>query len=180
VVKRGFTVTVAGAGIVVTALAGCSSNNSSTPSSSSSATSSSSSSSSSSESSPTSSSAAASSAAGAGQTKVTIDGQDQNVQGQVLCTTAAGNLNIVIGAPPTGVVVTLTTADPPQVTNVALGNVNGVSLGYTGSMGGMSQGNAAATKDGSSYKITGTASGVDMANPGTMVTKPFEIDVTCP
>ena len=37
-----------------------------------------------------------------------------------------------------------------------------------------------ATKDGNAYKITGTATGVDMANPMTPVTKPFEIDVNCP
>jgi lipoprotein LpqH len=41
-------------------------------------------------------------------------------------------------------------------------------------------GKATATKDGSKYKISGTATGVDMANPMQPVNKPFEIDVTCP
>nr|WP_235677299.1 lipoprotein LpqH [Mycobacterium tuberculosis] len=41
------------------------------------------------------------------------------------------------------------------------------------------QGNASATKDGSHYKITGTATGVDMANPMSPVNKSFEIEVTC-
>ena len=41
-------------------------------------------------------------------------------------------------------------------------------------------GEATATKDGSTYKINGTATGVDMANPTQPVTKPFEIAVTCP
>jgi len=46
---------------------------------------------------------------------------------------------------------------------------------------GGTTGKAQATKDGSSYKITGTASGVDMSNPmGGPVNKSFEIDVTCP
>ncbi|EOP8274116.1 lipoprotein LpqH, partial [Escherichia coli] len=53
---------------------------------------------------------------------------------------------------------------------------NGVTLGYTSGTG---QGNASATKDGSHYKITGTATGVDMANPMSPVNKSFEIEVTC-
>ena len=36
------------------------------------------------------------------------------------------------------------------------------------------------TKDGNKYKITGTATGVDMANPMQPVNKPFEIDVDLP
>ena len=42
------------------------------------------------------------------------------------------------------------------------------------------QGEAKAEKDGSTYKISGTATGVDMANPMQPVNKPFEIEVTCP
>ena len=41
-------------------------------------------------------------------------------------------------------------------------------------------GEAKATKDGNTYKISGTATGIDMANPMQPVNKPFEIDVTCP
>jgi lipoprotein LpqH len=94
-----------------------------------------------------------------------------------VCTTAAGNVNIAIGSSSTGVGAVLTDADQPQVKSVGLGSVNGVALGYTSGTG---QGNASATKDGKSYKITGTATGVDMANPMQPVNKPFEIDVTCP
>jgi len=51
-----------------------------------------------------------------------------------------------------------------------------VSLGVGGTTG-----KAQATKDGSAYKITGTASGVDMSNPmAGPANKSFEIDVTCP
>jgi lipoprotein LpqH len=109
--------------------------------------------------------------------KVTIDGKDQNVQGTVACTPAAGTENIAIGGAATGIGVVLTDASPPSVKSVGLGNVNGVTLGYTPGTG---QGNATATKDGSKYKISGTATGVDMANPMQPVNKPFEIDVTCP
>ncbi len=76
----------------------------------------------------------------------------------------------------TGIGAVLTDANPPVVISVALGNVNGVALGVGGTTG-----SAKATKDGNSYKITGTASGADLSNPmAGPVTKPFEIDVTCP
>jgi ipoprotein LpqH len=116
-------------------------------------------------------------------TKVVVDGHDQSVKGAVACTTAAGDVSIAIGAPtagagaaPTGIGAVLTDANPPVVKSVALGNVNGVTLGVGGTSG-----NANATKDGSSYKISGTASGADMSNPmAGPVSKSFEIDVTCP
>ena len=158
--KRGVTVAVAGAAIVVAGMSGCSSNKSTTSGSGTS----------SSQRRPSASSG------GAAGTKVIIDGKDQNVSGTVVCTTAGGNVNIAIGGAATGIGAVLTDANPPAVKSVGLGNVNGVTLGYTPGTG---QGNASATKDGSSYKITGTATGVDMANPMQPVNKPFEIDVTC-
>ncbi len=157
--KRGLTVAVAGAAILAAGISGCSSNKSTTSSSGTS-----------------SGTSASASAGGAAGTKVLIDGKDQNVSGSVVCTTAGGNVNIAIGGAATGIAAVLTDADPPQVKSVGLGNVNGVTLGYTSGTG---QGNASATKSGSSYKITGTATGVDMANPMQPVNKPFEIDVTC-
>ncbi len=155
-VKRGLTVAVAGAAILVAGLSGCSDNKSNTSSGSSSATS--------------------SGGGGASGTKVIIDGQDQHVTGTTVCTTAAGNVNIAIGGQATGIAAVLTDANPPEVKSVGLGNVNGVTLAYTSGTG---QGKAEATKNGNAYKITGTATGVDMANPMSPVNKPFEIDVTC-
>jgi lipoprotein LpqH len=157
-VKRGLTVAVAGAAILVAGLSGCSSNKSNTGSGSSSA------------------SASSSTGGGASGTKVIIDGQDQHVSGTTVCTTVACNVNIAIGGASTGIAAVLTDANPPEVKSVGLGNVNGVTLGYTSGTG---QGKAEATKNGNSYKITGTATGVDMANPMSPVNKPFEIDVTC-
>jgi ipoprotein LpqH len=156
-VKRSVTVAAAGLAIVVVGLSGCSSDKKSSTSASSNGT-----------------SAAVSS--GSSTAKVTIDGKDQSVQGTVACTSAAGSVNIAIGGAQNAIGVVLTDASPPSVKSVGLGNVNGVTLGY--SPGG--QGNATATKDGSKYKISGTATGVDMANPMQPVNKPFEIDVTCP
>jgi lipoprotein LpqH len=120
--------------------------------------------------------------AGASNTKVLVDGKDQNVKGQVACTTAAGTVNIAISGGsgssgvPTGIGAVLTDASPPVVKSVALGNVNGVTLGVGGTSG-----KANATKDGSTYKISGTASGMDMSNPmAGPVNKSFELDVACP
>jgi lipoprotein LpqH len=155
-VKRELTIAVAGAAILAAAISGCSSDKKSTSGSSSGANTSAGSS-------------------GGGGTKVTIDGKDQNVTGSVVCTTAGGNVNIAIGGAATGIAAVLTDANPPGVTSVGLGNVNGVTLAYAAGSGG----NASATKSGTSYKITGTATGVDMANPTQPVNKPFEIDVTC-
>jgi lipoprotein LpqH len=147
-VKRAILFGIAAGAMVVAGLAGCSNNKSNTSSSSPSTE------------------------------KVTIDGQNQNITGQVSCTPAGGNLNIAIGDPTNGIGAVITTANPPAVQSVGLGNVNGVTLGYAAAA--PNQGNVQATKNGNSYTIKGTATGVNMANPQQPVTKPFEIDVTCP
>ena len=156
--KRGLTVAVAGAAILVAGISGCSSNKSTTSGSGTTA-------------------GGTSVGTGGGATPtVTIDGKNQNVTGSVVCTTVGGNTTIAIGGAATGISAVLSDANPPQVKSVGLGNVNGVTLAYASGSG---QGNASATKNGNSYKITGTATGVDMANPMQPVNKPFEIDVTC-
>ncbi|SPM39799.1 hypothetical protein MNAB215_1991, partial [Mycobacterium numidiamassiliense] len=156
-VKRELAIVVAAAAILAAGISGCSSNKSTSSGSGSSG----------------STSAAAS---GGGAPLVSIDGKNQNVTGSVVCTTAGGNVNIAIGGAATGIAAVLSDANPPVVKSVGLGNVNGVTLAYTQGTG---QGNASATKDGNSYKISGTATGVDMANPMQPVNKPFEINVTC-
>jgi len=151
-VKRELTIAVAGAAILVAGISGCSSNKSAT-----------------------SSSTSASASAGGGGPTVIVDGKNQNVGGSAVCTTTSGTVNIAIGAAATGVAAVLTDANPPEVKSVGLGNVNGVTLAYA--PGGA--GSASATKNGSSYTIKGTATGIDMANPTTPVNKSFEIDVNC-
>ena len=155
--KRGIVVGVAGVAVVVAACAGCSSNKSNTGSSNSS-------------SSP--------SAAGP---QVIVDGQTQNVSGQVTCTPAGDNINIGIGDATAGVGAVVSNANPPIVHSVGLGNVNGVALGFSDAAPSQG-GNAGAAVNGKSYAIKGTASGVDMSNPQQpqQVTKSFEMDVTCP
>jgi lipoprotein LpqH len=162
-------VVVGGAAVVIAGLSGCSSDD---KSSSSSATSEASSSS---VSSSASASASASATAAPSGTKVTIDGQDQQVNGTVVCSAMGGNMNIAIGDAATGIAAVVSEGDSPTVTSVGLGNVNGVTLAV-----GAGAGEATAQKDGSTYKIAGNATGIDMANPMAPVTKPFEIEVTCP
>lgn len=162
--KRGVLIAISSGVLLIAGLSGCSSGDSSSSGSSSESSSSS------------SSSSASSSAASGGATKVTVDGQEQQVNGQVVCGTMGGNVNIAIGQGTTGIAAALGDGDNPTVTSVGLGNVNGVTLAV-----GAGVGDATAVKDGKNYKITGNASGVDMSNPmAGAVTKPFEIDVTCP
>ena len=165
---RGLTVVVGGGAVVIAGVVGCSSKKADTdsypastaPSSVVSAT-----------------SGSVTASAGAGTAKVSIDGQPKDIQGQIACSTAAGNLSIAIGQAATGIAVVMS-PDASTVSSVGLGNVNGVVMGFQDGAGGGTS--ASATKDGSTYKISGTATGVDMTNPMQPLTKPFEIEVTCP
>jgi ipoprotein LpqH len=155
-VKRGIVVGVAAVAVVAAGLAGCSSNKSGT-------------------------SASSSSAAAAAGPQVVIDGQNQNVTGQVSCTANGGNTNIGIGDASNGLGAVVSNANPPIVHAVGLGSVNGITLGFSDAAPNQG-GNAGAAQDGKSYAIKGTATGVDMSNPQEpkQVTKSFEMDVTCP
>jgi lipoprotein LpqH len=153
VAKHGILVGIAAAATVVAGLAGCSSNKSNTSSNT-------------------------GSPAAAAAEKVVIDGQSQNVTGPVSCTQAGGNINIGIGDAANGIGAVVSNADQPVVQAVGLGNLTGVTLGY--SAGAPNQGTVQATKNGNSYTIKGTATGVNMANPQQQLTKSFEMDVTCP
>lgn len=147
--KRSVTVAAAAMAIVVAGLAGCSSSPGQKVSTS-------------------------------GSAKVLIDNQDQNVKGQVTCQKAGGQLQIGIGqaGTPTAVAVQATDANPPVVHQIALGNVNGVTLAYQQGAPGAS---AQATQNGNDYKFTGTATGMNTANPmAGQVSKSFEVDVSCP
>ncbi len=154
--KRGIVVGVAGVAMVVAAGAGCSSNKSST----------------------TASSTAPAAAAGP---QIIVDGQNQNVTGQVTCTVAGANTNIGIGDATSGVGAVVSNDNPPIVHSVGLGSVNGVTLGFSDAAPNQG-GNAGAAVSGKSYAIKGTAAGLDSSNPQQpqQVTKTFEIDVTCP
>ena len=162
--KRGFVIAVGGAAIVIAGLSGCSSGEKKSESPATTTAE------------ATNGGATATAAPSGGGTKVTIDGQDQNVAGTVVCSAMGGNMNIAIGDATAGIAAVVS-EDGANVQSVGLGNVNGVTLGY---QTGTGQGDAKATKDGNTWKISGTATGIDMANPMQPVNKPFEIQVTCP
>lgn len=105
--KRGIVVGVGGLALVIAASAGCSSNKSSTGSSGSSA------------------------APSASGPQVIVDGQNQNVSGQVTCAAAGDNINIGIGDPTAGLGAVVSNGNPPLVHSVGLGTVNGVALGFS-------------------------------------------------
>lgn len=111
-----------------------------------------------------------------GDAKVLVGGQPREVRGDVSCFLYGGKVTISIGPMGNPVAAMITEADT-RVSSVSLGNVDGVTLGY---LDGAATGSATATKDGNSYRITGTATGVDTKNPMQPYSRPFEIDVTCP
>lgn len=154
--KRGIVVGVAGAAMVVAACAGCSSNKSNPGASS-------------------------SSAAAPAATQLIVDGQNQNITGAVTCNTANGVVTLGVGDATAGIGAVLSTDNPPIVHSVGLGNVNNVALGFSDAAPNQAS-NAGAAVNGKSYAIKGTATGTDMSNPQQpqTVTKPFELDVTCP
>lgn len=155
--KREIVVGVAGAAMVVAACAGCSGNKSNPGASS------------------------GSSAAAAPATQLIIDGQNQNISGAVTCNTANGVVTIGVGDPTAGIGAVLSSDNPPIVHSVGLGNVNNVALGFSDAAPSQAS-NAGAAVNGKNYAIKGTATGTDMSNPQQpqTVTKPFELDVTCP
>lgn len=162
---RALVVAATGAAIVLGGLSGCSSGKKSETES---------------EATRATTSVAASPSVGAstaaGTVTVTIDGKPKDIQGQVVCATAGGTFTIGVGDQATGIAVVMS-EDASKVTSVGLGNVDGAALGF---QDGMPGGSATATKDGKTYTISGTATGVDMANPMQPMTKPFEVSVTCP
>jgi ipoprotein LpqH len=166
-VKRELLIAV-GAATIVAGVAACSSGNKASGPSSSATTSTSATTSSSPAAAPSNTPAAA------GETKVIIGGQPQNVSGPVECSMNAGKFSIAVGDMVTGIIVGLE-QDGSVVHNAGLGTVNGVVMSFTEGAPGN---NATATKTGNFYKIVGTASGVD--NAGAQVNKDFEVDVTCP
>jgi lipoprotein LpqH len=108
------------------------------------------------------------------QNKVVVDGQDQGVVQKVHCGTMTDGLKIKISMGDHGVVAILSDANPPGVKGVQFSNTfvnGGVTLEYDSRK---NEGNGNVTKQGNTYRITGTGVGKDK------VSKPFEIDVTCP
>ncbi|MDT5218283.1 MAG: ipoprotein LpqH [Mycobacterium sp.] len=112
---------------------------------------------------------------------VIVDGKNLNVSGAVTCSPSGENTNIGIGDAANGIGAVVSNGTPPIVHAVGLGSVNGIVLGFSDAAANQATNAGAAVKD-KTYAIKGTASGVDMTNPDQPqpVTKPFELNVTCP
>ena len=110
-----------------------------------------------------------------GYARVIVGGRDLNVHGQITCAAAGSDTSISIGD--SGVTAMVGNGSPPMVHTVSLGVVDGTGLNYTESLPG--QGRASAVKTDNSYTITGEAVGMNPATQLT-VTKPFEVNVSCP
>jgi hypothetical protein len=109
------------------------------------------------------------------QNKVLVDGQDQGAVEHVRCSTITDGLRLKIGMGDHGVVVILSDANPPAALGVQFSKTfinGGVTLEYDSRK---NEGTGQVTKQGNSYKITGTAT-----DPTQQVSKSFEINVTCP
>jgi hypothetical protein len=128
--------------------------------------------------SPSSNSSTAPEGGAAAAPTLIIDGKTQNVTGPVTCTkrgTLPVDVVISIGG---SVQAWVTDTDPPKVGSVDLPTII-VGGEQMGPQAGPSD--AEVSKNGSSYKITGTAYGQILAMGGPPpVTESFEIDVTCP
>ena len=137
-VKRGFVVAVGGAAIVVAGLSGCSSNKAC--------------------------SGSTCGSSGTGTAKVTVDGKDQSITGNIGCTTTGDNVVIAIGNGGTSGMGATLTGGGSTVQTVSV-SPNGQPLTYQQGNTALG-GDAAVSKDGSKYTITGHLAGTpDMSNP---------------
>ena len=148
--KRQFVVALAGAAVVVAGMTGCSSKSKEC-------------------------SGGTCVSGGNGTAKVTVDGKDQSVSGKVVCGTMSNTVTMSVGDPTATSYATaqVTTDNPPKVNTVHIGAAN--SPGMTMGPG---VGDATATKDGNTYKLTGHLQ--DMSNPMAPATKPFDMEIGCP
>jgi lipoprotein LpqH len=117
-----------------------------------------------------------------GSTEVKVDGKDLSGldMNSVTCVKQGGKINVASGAinGQAGLAVVMSDATPPTVDSLGM-TVDGNALAVTNTMGAK-VGSAEVKVDGSTYTITGEASGADIKNPmAGMITKPFTVKVTC-
>jgi lipoprotein LpqH len=116
-----------------------------------------------------------------GSTEVKVDGND--LAGldlkSVTCVKQGGKINVASGAVggQQGLGIVMTDEATPKVESLGM-VVDGNALAVTNM--GAQVGKADVKVDGSTYTITGEASGADIKNPmAGMITKPFTVKVTC-
>ena len=117
-----------------------------------------------------------------GNTQVKVDGKDLAGldMNSVTCVKQAGKITVASGAigGQQGLGIVMTDAATPSVESLGM-VVDGNALAVS-NMGGMKSGSADVKVDGSTYTITGEATGGDMKNPmAGMITKPFTVTINC-
>ena len=117
-----------------------------------------------------------------GNTEVKVDGADLAGldMNSVTCVKQGGKINVASGAVngQAGLAVVMTDEATPKVESLGL-TVDGNALAVTNTMGAQ-VGKAEVKVDGSTYTITGEATGADIKNPmAGMITKPFTVKVSC-
>ncbi len=117
-----------------------------------------------------------------GSTEVKVDGND--LAGldlnSVTCVKQGGKINVASGAigGQQGLGIVMTDEATPTVESLGM-VVDGNALAVSNMMGAKT-GSAEVKVDGSTYTITGEATGADIKNPmAGMITKPFTVKVTC-
>ena len=117
-----------------------------------------------------------------GSTEVKVDGKD--LAGldlnSVTCVKQGGKINVASAAigGQQGLGIVMTDGATPAVESLGM-VVDGNALAVS-NMGGMKSGSADVKVDGSTYTITGEATGADIKNPmAGMITKPFTVKVAC-
>ena len=117
-------------------------------------------------------------AAAPGTGHVKLDNADLGEVTAVTCATDAGITTITVAATPATTVV-VTAEDVPSVKSVNIGELggDGPSMAFVEGVAGSE---AKASRQGSSYTVTGTGTGARAADPTTPVDLPFEIAATCP
>ncbi|EFG78396.1 lipoprotein LpqH family protein [Mycobacterium parascrofulaceum ATCC BAA-614] len=81
-----------------------------------------------------------------------------------------------IGSDQDGIAVTTTAGESPTLDSLVLGSFDGIPFGWHTTD---TSSRPTVTKSGQTYKIVGTAVGPDPSGIGTL-SKPFELDFTCP
>jgi lipoprotein LpqH len=117
-----------------------------------------------------------------GSTEVKVDGKDLSGLDlkSVTCVKQGGKINVASGAVngQAGLAVVMSDASPPTVDSLGM-SVDGNALAVTNTMGAK-VGSAEVKVDGSTYTISGEATGADIKNPmAGMITKPFTVKVSC-
>lgn len=110
---------------------------------------------------------------------ITLDGEALEIADPtVVCQEVSGTMTIAIGSMTgaDGIGATLTTGDDPVVKTVALGSVDGTAMAWAEG----APGEVNATKDGSTYTISGSMTAVDITDPTNMTDTPFEMTIPCP